>query len=157
MIEILTVSHALKISLVTVIPLFVLWNIIILLILFFAKLNRKRMQRFCESAIRTTATVNKLVKIDSSEDPPSYYSSYIFYAENGEPFTGSFGIENEADHQEGLSVTVFYDKNDPSNNVSEEQLAAAEKLIRKYPKMIFSGDLFFGVLVLLVFISQLIL
>lgn len=154
MIEISTVLHALKISLVTFAPLLALWNIIILLILVFAELNQKRMNRFCERAIKTTAEVNKLIKIDSSEDSPSYYSSYIFYAENGEPFTGSFVIDKATDYQEGLSVTVFYDRNDPTNNVCEEQLAAAEKMIRKLPRMIFYGDMFFGVLMLLVFICQ---
>ncbi|MGN0632911.1 MAG: DUF3592 domain-containing protein [Oscillospiraceae bacterium] len=154
MIELLTISHALRFSFVTVVPLFVMWNVIILLILIFATIRLRRKEKFCERSKRTTARVSKLIKIDSSDDPPSFYSSYIFHDENGEAFTGSFSIESEEDHCEGQSVTVFYDSNNPMNHVCVKQLASDRRMIRKIPKMVFSGDLFFMVLILIVFISQ---
>lgn len=151
-----TVSQALQTTLGCCVPLIVLWNIIVLAMILAERRIIKRMKKFCESAVQTTGTVNGLIKKNDMSDSPDYYSSYIFYTKNGEPFTGKYDLSNPAEYKEGLSVTVYYDQNNPSENVSGNQLSYEEKRIYMFLKLIFFGTLFWLGILFLVFISQLI-
>lgn len=151
-----TVSQVLQTALGCCVPLFILWNIIVLAMILAEKRIIKRMKKFCESAVQTIGTVNYLIKKNDMSDSPDYYSSYFFYTANGEPFTGKYNLRNPAEYKEGLSVTVYYDKNNPSENVSANQLSYEEKRIYMFLKLILFGTLFWFGIMFFVFISQLI-
>ncbi|MGN1147158.1 MAG: DUF3592 domain-containing protein [Lachnospiraceae bacterium] len=138
----------------------ILWNIIVLGLLLVRKVSLKRMRKFCESALQTTGTVNKLIKEDNAvNDSPAYSASYIFYTANGVPFTGSYDLpDGPTEYKEGLSVTVYYDRNNPSENVCENQFTYEDRLYHILLKIGLCGTLFWLVgLPILVFLSRTIL
>ena len=152
-----TISQAIRISVSCVIPLIVLWNIIVLIMLLGKKAILKRMREFCASALQATGTVNQLIKKSSAGgDSTDYYSSYLFYAENGESFTGSYALSKPEEYKKGLPVTVYYDRNNPSENVCVNQLAYEEKQIHVYQKLMPSGTLFLLGILILIFLAKLI-
>lgn len=153
-----TVSQAIRTCLFAGVPLLILWNILALVMIIAQRLSLKRMRKFCENenVLKTNGTVNQLVKVDAVDTSPSYYSSYLFYTASGEAFTGRYGIEKTEDYKEGLSVTVFYDKNTPDQNICINELAHTEKLISAYYRLIPYGTLFILGILLLIFFSQLI-
>lgn len=152
------ISHALRITLFIGVPLLIFWNLIVIAIIVSQKIYLKRTKKFCESAdtVQTTGVVKELITRSYGEsDSPNYYASYLFYSENGEPFTGEYSIEHKTDYQEGASVTVFFDKNDPAKNTGSSDIEYTENLIRAYHKIIIYGSLFISGILLPVFLSQL--
>ncbi len=139
------------------VPLLILWNIIALVIITSQKIYLKRAKKFCESenTIQTTGIVNNLItRTFGDSDSPNYYASYIFYTINNEPFTGEYGLEHQTDYQKGLSVTVYYDKNNPVKNICINEMNYKEKLIHVFYKMILFGTLAISGITFVVFLSR---
>ena len=150
-------SQALHTSLLTGIPLLILWSAITLLIIISQKTYIKRAKKFCisENAIRTTGIVNNLnTRYHGDSNSPNYYAAYVFYTSNGEQIIDEYGLKRLTDYKEGLPVTIYYDKNNPVKNVCVNDLEYMEKLVHVYYKIIVYGALFILGIVAVVFLIQ---
>lgn len=150
-----TLQAAGSTMLYTFLILFVLWNATFFIIFICYKVSLNRVKKFCENAVRTTGTVDKLVSQYTDDSYHlDYFSSYTFYNEYGMPFHGKYELKNRSEYIEGETVTVYYDRNDPYNNVCENSIAFRQQLARKFLLLIPYGNLFILAIAVLMVIKE---